>query len=48
MSERCRRCSRTKYEHIDHAHADLTTLHGKCPFGDCGAFEPVTPHDGGA
>lgn len=42
MTDQCRRCGLTRYEHIDHAHLILT-LGGliSCPFGDCAEFEPV-------
>ena len=40
--ERCLVCSRMRYEHTDHDHADLTRRHGACPFRDCGAFSGLT------
>ena len=38
LQRKCVSCTRTQYEHIDHAHAMLTRSGGPCPFGDCGSF----------
>lgn len=36
--DRCYACNLSWYEHRDHAHAELTKQHGRCPFGDCGEY----------
>lgn len=37
---RCKTCALTRYEHVDHDHRWLTVHNGRCPFGDCGYYEP--------
>ena len=47
---RCKNCGETAYAHLDHAHNLLSGFVGgvtlgtvrRCPFGDCGRFEPAT------
>ncbi len=45
LSPRCPNCNRTRYEHHDHAHEELTADGKRCPFGDCGSYQEPAQDD---
>lgn len=39
----CAVCYQSWYEHKDHDHDGLESMHGRCPFRDCGEFREAKP-----